>query len=153
MKTLATLFALIFVSSLAVSAQYIKEVDGLYLADSTPYTGTYKSYYDNFNPKVEMNLDQGKKDGITKLFFEDGSINEIRSYKNNLMDGTWITYNEKGLKIAEADYTKGKKDGTWKIWDDNGTLRVEMTYNKGKKTGVWKQWNEEGKLLGEKAYN
>ena len=153
MKTLVSLLTLIFVLSITATAQYIKEVDGIYLADSKPYTGTYKSYYDNFEPKVEMKLEEGKKDGITKLFFKDGSINEIRSYKNNLMDGTWITYNENGIKIAEAIYAMGKKNGTWKVWDDNGTLRTEMNYNKGERTGVWKRWNEKGELQGEKNYN
>lgn len=153
MKKIVTLIVFTVVFYVGLNAQVIHEVDGIYYADDLPYTGTYKSYDDNFQLKMEMKLLEGKKEGITKLYFEDGSLQEIRSYKNNLMDGLWITYNEKGVKIAEANYVKGKKNGTWKVWDEQGILRVEMSYKHGAKFGTWTRWNQKGEILGEKVYN
>jgi antitoxin component YwqK of YwqJK toxin-antitoxin module len=94
MKALTTLFALLLVFGFNANSQYLQEHEGLYYADSSPYSGVYKTYYDNFQLKIEMPLNDGKKDGVIKIYYNNGQLHEVRSYKNNLMDGQWITYNE-----------------------------------------------------------
>lgn len=136
-----------------MKAQSIHESNGLFYADSVLFTGVYKNYHENLQLKTEMNLVEGKKEGITRIYFDDGKLKEIRAYNNNFMNGKWYTYNQQGAIIAEAGYNNGKKDGIWKIRDDNGTLRVEMFYKDGEKKGIWRRWDEHGKLIGEVDYH
>jgi antitoxin component YwqK of YwqJK toxin-antitoxin module len=139
--------------SLHASAQ-IKRVENAKYFDSNHdlFTGKYDEFYENGNKKLEMYLKNGEQDSITILYFEDGKINEIRSFKQGLMHGKWETYNLKGQKLAEAWYRNDKKDGIWKIWDENGILRYEMPYSNGVKTGNWKIYNEKGELVDQKTF-
>ncbi len=152
MKKLSLLIGLILLGVLGSQAQSIKEVDGVYYRGSTPYTGFYTSVYSNGNTRLEMNLIDGEKDGEVLVYFENGELNEIRSYKRNIMHGSWITYNEHKQKIGLANYQDGKKHGEWKIWDDQGNLLYDMYYRNGEKTGVWKQFDSNGKLISEREF-
>lgn len=151
MKKLVTIFAIFF--GLTTFAQDLKKVDGIYYAGSEPYTGEYTTYYDNDNVKMEAHFVDGMKDGKCKLYFENGKINEIHSYKKNEMHGTWLTFNTKGIKVAEANYKKGQKDGEWNIWNDEGQLVYEMHYIDGEKTGTWKNYDEMGLVVNERNYS
>jgi antitoxin component YwqK of YwqJK toxin-antitoxin module len=74
-------------------------------------------------------------------------------YKKNVMDGTWLTFNEKKVRIAEAHYLDGKKDGKWYIWDDDGRLIYELEYINGEKTGNWKKYDTAGNVISERNYS
>jgi len=117
------------------------------------YNGVYEESFDNGNKKLEMHLLNGEQDSITKLWFENGKINEIRSYKKGLKHGKWETYNTNGIKTAEAWYRDDRKDGIWRIWDDNGILRYEMPYSNGDKISTWKIFNDSGKIVNERKYD
>lgn len=153
MKRIINILAIILVSTTLTWGQIIEGDDGIYYASNyEPYSGEYTEEYDNGSTRIEMNLNEGVKDGFVKLFFSNGNLNELRSYKNGLMHGKWETFNINNVKIAEANYKNNKKDGKWLIWDDNGTLRCEMYYNKDKKVGKWSRWDENGDLIESKEY-
>ena len=99
-----------------------------------------------------MNVLNGWKEGETKLYYENGNLQEVRVFKANVMDGIWITYNESNMKIGVASYVDGLKDGKWEIYDDAGIKRYEMFYRKGTKVGIWRIWDASGKLVSEKKY-
>jgi len=152
MKRFSLLLGIIFLTIFSAYSQKIKEIDGVYYKGSKPFTGQHVTYHENGKQKIELNLTDGLKDGIVKVFFENGVINEIRSYKKNVMDGNWYTYNENNIKISEAHYLDGKKDGKWLIWDENGKIIYELEYTKGEKTGIWKNYDKTGNLLSERSY-
>jgi len=136
----------------AATAQEINEVDGIYYKNSQLYTGEFTSRYDNGMVKMTAKISEGKKEGIVQIFFENGQLNEIRSYKNNLMDGTWEIYNIYKVKVSVANYKDGLKHGQWLIFDDKGTLLYDMEYSAGQKSGTWKKYDETGKLTSERKY-
>jgi antitoxin component YwqK of YwqJK toxin-antitoxin module len=152
MKRLSILLGIIFLSLFSAFAQEIKEIDGVYFAGDSPYTGLYTASFDNGKSRISMNLVDGLKEGEVKVYFENGDLNEIRSYKKNIMDGTWLTFNKNKIKIAEAHYLDGKKDGKWLIWDDNGNLIYELEYTAGEKTGLWKNYDKSGNLINQRSY-
>jgi len=153
MKRFSLIFTILILTILSGYAQQINEINGVYYTNDKPYTGSYIANYDNGKPRIEMNLIDGLKNGAVKVYFENGELNEIRSYKRNIMDGTWLTYNENKVKVAEAHYLDGKKDGKWYIWDDNGKLIYELEYSAGEKTGTWKNYDKNGNLINERAYS
>jgi antitoxin component YwqK of YwqJK toxin-antitoxin module len=147
------LIALISLMPTIVFSQLYQKDDGKYYdKKGALYTGTYIEYYPSGNKHIEMNLLNGQKHGKIIIYFDNQETNEIRSFKNDLMDGTWITFNIKGIKVGEANYKDGIKHGKWYIWDDNGVLRYEMEYNNGQKSGKWIIYDENGKQVSEKTY-
>lgn len=142
---------LLFFSQL--SAQLIEKEDGKYYDhNGNLYSGTYIEYYPSGNIHTEMNVLNGEKHGTTSIYFDNQQKKEVRAFKHNKMDGTWITWNEQGQKTGEATYVDGQKHGKWSIWDENGIQRYEMEYNMGKKTGVWIIRDEKGKEINRKAF-
>lgn len=154
-KSLLTVFILVFnLSGFDINAQITINEDGLYYDEYERwYTGIYVEEYPDGVMKTQISISKGKKNGLMKLFYPDGSINELRMYKNNLMHGTWVTFNDKGIKTAEANYALDKKNGKWYIWDETGILRYDMTYFEGNKAGTWLMWNEKGELISTKEYS
>ncbi|HET6556017.1 MAG TPA: hypothetical protein VFG54_01810 [Prolixibacteraceae bacterium] len=91
MKKLGLLIALSWLLFFVSNAQNLKEINGIYYADSVAYTGKYTTHFPNGKIKIELNLENGMKNGTANVYFESGLLNEVRSYKNNLMHGSWIT--------------------------------------------------------------
>jgi antitoxin component YwqK of YwqJK toxin-antitoxin module len=116
------------------------------------FTGTIIEYYPDSSVHLIMQLNQGKPDGITSIYNENGQIEESRSFKNGLMHGKWEKWSRNKIKIAEANYTDNIKDGKWCIWDEKGTLRYDMTYKNGVKSGIWRMYDDKGKLSDQRKY-
>lgn len=155
MKKFLLLFFIAFLIHPVFSQKIYQASDKLYYDSLTNqlFTGDYIEKYPSGKTKIEMTFRNGNKDGIIKIYFENEQLNEIRSYKNGKMHGTWTSYNEKGIKIAEAGYSYNKKNGKWYIWDENGTLRYDMTYIEGDKIGNWRRYDETGTLISEINYS
>lgn len=152
MRRISLIIAFISLLLNVSKAQEIKEIEGIYYQNGQLYTGEYTSRYDNGMVKMTAKIVEGKKEGIVQVFFENGQLNEIRSYKNNQMDGTWEMYNIYKVKVSVANYKNGVKHGEWLIYDDKGTLLYEMEYTDGQKSGTWKKFDNAGKLVSERKY-
>jgi antitoxin component YwqK of YwqJK toxin-antitoxin module len=152
MKKILLMVLVILSGTLAGIAQEIVEKDGIYYNGSSPFSGIDITKYSDGNKKMEVSYVDGKKEGICKIWFENGVLNEVRYYKNNEMDGTWVVYNEAGVKTSVANYTNGFKNGKWLIWNDKGLLIYRLSYKNGEKSGVWKNYDDEGKLINKRYY-
>ena len=147
-----TLLSILLITLTSVYSQSLEYSEGYYYKNGMLYTGTYTEYWPKQTVKLVQNISNGLDDGITEVYFENGKLQEQRSYFEGQKHGIWYTYNEAGAKIAEANYRHNKKDGIWRIWDENGTIRYEMYYSNGEKTGTWRIWDENEKLTGERNY-
>lgn len=116
------------------------------------FTGISKELFPDSTLHAEYEIKQGELDGLTKIYSENGQLEEIRSFKEGKMHGKWEKWNRQQVKIAEANYNNNLKEGKWFVWDDNGTLRYDMTYSKGNKTGTWQMYDEKGNLTDQKNY-
>lgn len=148
-----SLLLLLFYASIT-NAQISKDADtGLYYDSfGEPYTGTYLEYGEDGLLVRKLQLLDGRFNGENTVYFDNGSVKEIQSYKAGLMDGTWITYNASGVKTAQAGYRNGKKHGAWLIWNDQGVLMFEMYYDDGKRSGTWIKYAEDGKVINSEEY-
>lgn len=154
MKTIliATLVALISITGTTGQDITLAD-DGLYYTTQGDlFTGEYREKHPDGQLKTLMPLTEGKIDGKVQIYFADGTLHEQRSYRKGVMHGTWITWNTKGQKLAEAQYEMGQKHGKWYVWNEQGTLLYDMTYAEGKRTGIWKMYDETGKLVQEMAF-
>ena len=149
----SALIAVLLIATISAFSQALEYSEGFYYKNGMLYSGTYTENWPNKNVKVIQDIRNGLEDGITEIYFENGKIQEQRSYLEGQKHGIWFTYNEAGTKLSEAYYRHNKKDGIWRIWDETGKLRYEMYYSNGEKTGIWRIWDETGKLTSERNYS
>lgn len=144
------IFIMMFITGFSQTRQ---GSDGLYYDEQgKKYTGTCHEYYADSITRASIAIKDGHLDGVTMIYFENGQLEEIRSYKNGMMHGIWEKWNRQNIKIGEANYTDNKKDGKWYIWDEFGILRYDMTYKDGEKRGTWYMYDDKGTLIDQKDY-
>ena len=80
----------------------------------------------NVEPKFE------KQDNLTKAtyYFDNGNIKEVGFFKNEKLQGKWVTYNQDGKITAIANYQNGKKEGKWFVISKDSIK--ELTYKSNK---------------------
>lgn len=72
MKKFGLLIVLIGLLAFVGKAQELKEINGIYYADSVAYTGRYVTHFPNGKIKLELNLENGLKTGTANVYFENG---------------------------------------------------------------------------------
>ena len=79
-----------------------------------------KTYY-MYNKKGVLNGDSIK-------YYEEGNIQSIVPYKNNLVEGLIIRYYENGNIKEEVNYKNDKMNGEAKSYDENGKLNGRTVF-------------------------
>lgn len=110
------------------------------------FEGEWKYYHED-SPAI-MTLEyynNGKLNGIRKVFYLNGKIAEETSYVNGIKDGPYKNYTEAGVVMEETIYREGEYDGPAIFRDPLGRIASQGIYKSGKKVGIWKIL-EKGKL-------
>jgi antitoxin component YwqK of YwqJK toxin-antitoxin module len=79
---------------------------------------------------------KGEMDGEQKMFYPDGKIQSIMTYKDGILHGKKALYNQEAEIIEEGYYDQGKLHGILRQVDQNGR-EVVCTYVKNKKEGPY----------------
>ena len=127
-----------------ISRHYLKSKE-LYLDDKKEGQSLY--FYPSGKIKQIINYKNGKRQGISKEFDEEGTVITMYEYHNDYMisrdfinrvndkkqkTGVWRSFYDDG-KIKEEDiYKNGERDGTTKFYSEKGNLINERVYQKGK---------------------
>ncbi len=94
-------------------------------------------------PAQAQVADKYEKDGdvvtVTR-YYDDGSVREVGTFKNDKPDGRWVEYTKEGTIKTEALYANGEKEGKWFVWTADGEYLYEVVYqdNKLKNASRWK---------------
>lgn len=83
----------------------LKEVDRIIIPDLTK--DEYTAYYDNGNPKYEIDLKNGWKHGRFTSYFENGNEQFKGKFKDDKKDGTWRIYKENGELLTKMKFDSG----------------------------------------------
>ena len=89
---------------------------------------------ENPEPKFEKDGDLIKG----TFYFEDGSVQQIGTYKDGKLHGEWISYDTNGKKQSIATYTEGEKTGKWFFWSSDKLTEVDYDNNKIAGVNTWK---------------
>jgi antitoxin component YwqK of YwqJK toxin-antitoxin module len=145
--------------------------DVVYLKyDMTPVNGIlYDSYSDSnevneVQLKSEINYRAGKKEGVSKKWWESGNLKYERSFKDGKQNGFSRGWYEDGQLWFERNFTDGKLNGLRKGWHENGQLKFEYNYRDSKRDGLSRKWYDnglldyqsnykDGKLISEKCFD
>jgi antitoxin component YwqK of YwqJK toxin-antitoxin module len=88
-----------------------------------------KTTYENGSVKSEF-IQKGELVAVTN-YYENGTIKETGFFKNEVPEGKWETFSNKGAKTAELSYINGKRHGEFRVWDEFSNAYIEMKYANG----------------------
>ena len=88
----------------------------------------------------------GKKNGIGKEYYMNGSLKFEGEYLNGKKNGKGKEYNDKGELMYEGEYLNGKRNGKGKEYNEEGILIYEGEFLNDKRNGKGKEFNDEGEL-------
>src|SRR5689334_17067131 len=80
-------------------------VQEIYKVDaSDAIVGKYQRFYENGNPMVVGNFDDGQKNGLFSEYHENGKLSRKITYVNGLRHGAVEVFNEEGKPVQKAYY-------------------------------------------------
>ena len=104
----------------AVDAESLPERDGLIYHDNKPYSGWGKG-----------------------MHYDSSQAAQLAYIKDGKPDGPSIEWYQNGQKRGEGSYKKGKPDGPFIEWHKNGQKAAQGTFKDGEEVSV-KYWNSKG---------
>lgn len=91
--------------------------------------------------------DQGRKQGIWKYYYEDGTLKAIGKYINDRRDGEWKYYFEDGSLEQVGSYIYDEPDGIWRWYFSDGEMRKEQTFLEGLADGSYIEYNDSNQVI------
>ena len=74
------------------------------------------------NSTMEVKYINGKKEGTANVYSSKMTRIAILNYRNDVVDGLCIFFNERGMKIKEAIYEKGVHNGWGCEYEDSNVV-------------------------------
>ncbi|MEI6949533.1 tetratricopeptide repeat protein [Paraflavisolibacter sp. H34] len=110
------------------------------LIDLDMYTPEgYKVSHHRFN-------DAAKEVAPSTYFYPSGKVKETNDYKDGRLEGYSKGYYENGARQYEIAYRNGEKDGPTTHYHLNGQVRQKGWYTAGTTSGDWEEYSEKGHL-------
>ncbi len=129
-----------------------KVEEGLYQENRK--TGIWELYYCSGMTKGKTTFRNGRPDGYTVMYHENGKVSEEGTWKINKWVGNYKLYYNNGQVQGEFRYSLvGKREGPQKYYYDNGQVMTEGSWANGKEAGIVKEYYETGEVKAEKIYN
>ena len=89
-------------------------------------------YYDNGNIKlIQHHNSNGKLNGLTISYYENGTISSEEHFKDGELDGKFTAYYKNGNLQFVRNYSNGKLNGLSVYYYENGSIKAELQYNEG----------------------
>ena len=114
--------------------------------------GITRVYFESGKLQGETSYKDGNMEGITRMYYESGRLEKEISLKNNKLNGITRGYFENGKPQGEISYKDGNKEGIAKIYYESGTLQSETSYKDDKRDGITRVYYESGRLESETTY-
>ncbi len=89
---------------------------------------------------------KGLKSGLQESYDFSGKLTGSSMYENNQLNGTQIVY-ENGKTKNIYGYKNNKLDGMWVSFFENGTIELICYYKSGKQKGRWELYDQEGEIV------
>jgi antitoxin component YwqK of YwqJK toxin-antitoxin module len=91
---------------------------------------TLKKYYlfsRKLKEETEYN-DEGKREGITRIYYRNGSLKKEMIFKNGKKEGPSKRFFKDGARFEYECKNGLEKVGRWRNYDENGLLVMEKVY-------------------------
>jgi antitoxin component YwqK of YwqJK toxin-antitoxin module len=112
------------------------------------YTGLVQSYYDKDDKKRESVAAYENGEIISyKSFYENGNPKIVKPVKCQSTHGNLVYHYENGEKAYELYFYLGAENGIGKSYFENGKLEKVVHFENGKKHGIQYDLSEKGDTL------
>jgi len=91
-------------------------------------------------------LEDGKRNGKWKFFYETGQLKNEIEYRDDVEHGPLKLFHENGNLAIECTYVNGEVDGLWKEYYENGQIQEVVEYINGE-SFILDFWEENGEHL------
>lgn len=115
-------------------------------------SGQWLCYDGRGNRYAEFNYKEGKKNGLTYLWYPNGSLDTISTWTNGMMEGDFQSFHQNGKMHLRTFYRKGQFHGKLREWDPTGQIITDCNYVLGQRHGLCQTWYENGQLASEIYY-
>lgn len=109
--------------------------------------GKWVWYYEHNGAVEDRTLyKDGKFEGQSISYREDGTVFQINTYENHDLHGPMIRFYPSGDTIMYSMYNKGKRNGDYRAYHPNGTVRVHANLVDDKVEGVLTVYYPDGSV-------
>ena len=122
-------------------------IDGHGVADSPSTTYTEVSFYSNGQKEFFAEYLNGKLDGVSQNWSEDGSLISESEYSHGKLHGIWKKYYENGNTKYKAHYFHGQKHGEEIWYYENGHVKSEQSFHYGVSASLIIRWQPDGSIV------
>ena len=123
-----------------------KEQNGDVYFNGIPFSGYLIFRNRNDSVSLKKGYVDGKLNGITRAYYENGAIGYIRPYLNGEKHGLHKGFYSNGEKKFQYYFEYGFSEGNHLEWYESGQKSADMNYVKGKEFGKQQAWRPDGKL-------
>ncbi|WP_339662323.1 hypothetical protein [uncultured Polaribacter sp.] len=110
------------------------------------YNGYAVKYYSNDSLKEKTGFFNGKKQGVYKVWFENGVLQLASHYHQNVLVNSYKAWWMNGVLALETNYVNGKKQGVERQWYPDGSLSKERNLLNDEENGLQRAWLRNGKI-------
>ena len=96
--------------------------------------------------------EQGRKQGMWKFYYPDGSLKAQGEYEDNLKVGTWKYFFTDGKIEQTGRYARGLPTGVWTWYYPNQQIRLEEEYINGLEDGMSTEYSDSGTVIAKGEY-
>lgn len=128
----------------------VKQVEGF--VDNGKRTGTWKLYFESGKLQKQSVYQNDMQNGEEIFWFENGNLKKSGNYVNGKLNGKYTWYFENGQKQQEGYFLNNKEDSIWTEWFENGKKKMVGHFKNYEKNGNWTWWDENGKITASKNY-
>ncbi|MEM9260730.1 MAG: hypothetical protein AAGA62_13870, partial [Bacteroidota bacterium] len=119
---------------------------GLVISAGEPFTGTSVEYYPTGREAVTIDYVAGRKHGLYRKWFMDGTLSFSSAYTDGRRDGITRSWWRNGKLRSQGNYVLGVAQGLHQQWYFSGAKFKEMRLVDGREEGRQQSWRENGKL-------
>jgi len=119
--------------------------NGIYYYKNEKLTGTITDKFTNGKCKAIEQINNGKQQGATETFYEDGSKESTRYYTAGEKDSVQLGWWPNTLPKYIYHFANGKYNGDFTEWYIDGNMMQQIHYQNGEELSG-KGWRPNGKL-------
>ena len=117
------------------------------VVDSSSAVHTEYSYYSNGQQEYAAEYLNGKLDGISRYWSEDGLLISESEYSNGKPHGIWKEYYINRNTKHEVHYSHGQKNGMELWYYENGQVKSEQSFQYGVSENTIIRWHPDGSII------
>ncbi len=114
--------------------------------------GIEKYTFPDGTRKAEIAYANGKRNGTSKWYYEDGELKEEATFVNDSINGSDKVYYDGGNVKSSIPFVNGKREGQAKWYYYDGLVQEEAKFANNKIIGSDVYYFENGQILGEIPY-